>query len=209
MRKLLVLSCALVLALVAAGCGTSGGSEGGDDTTTTKAESTTTEADGTTTTEDGGSGGGDVTREEYEAAFVTSLTSGDTADGDLVLPDEAAACVAPKFVSAFTVEGLYEAGITVEDASDSGFDPSDVGIDEQQAREIVDAFSACDFDIYTELANALTQGLGSDVQDCAAENIDVDLADDLLVASFSSGESDAEFEALLADLQKSCDLPDS
>ncbi len=208
MRKLLALTCALVLALVAAGCGTSSGSEGADTTTTTKAEATTTVADDTTTTDDGGDSGGEVTRDEYEAAFVTSLSSGDESNGDLVLPDDAAECVAPKFVTAFTVNALNEAGITVEDASDPGFDPSDVGISEEQALQLIDAFSACDFDIYTALATALTEGLGSDVQECAAQNIDLDLADDLLAKSFSSGDSDAEFEALLTDLQEHCDLPD-
>ncbi len=198
MRKLTVLICTLAVALVAAGCGSSGGSDSsGDDSTTT-----TTEADGG----DSGDEEVQVTAEEYAAAFVTSLTSGTKDDGDLVLPDDAADCVAPKFVDAMTVELLNENGITVEDVSDSSFDPSEVGIDEEQAQAVVAAFADCDFDIYAELAASLTMGMAEEVQACTAENLDRDLADALLVKSFSTGQSDAEFEALLADLE-SCGLP--
>ena len=210
MWKPLALLCAVALALVAAGCGSSSGSEGSDD------RPTTTEAEATTTTAaDGGStdGGGDVeptnvSADAYAEAFATGLSSGKADDGDLVLPADAAECVAPKFVDAMTVELLNQAGITAEDAADPSFDPSTVGLDEDQAAELVAGFGACDFDIYAELAASITMGLGEDVQQCAAENIDHDLADALLVTSFSSGQSDAEFEAFLADLGESCDLPD-
>jgi hypothetical protein len=210
MRKLLALTIVALLALAAAGCGSSDGSEpSGDGATTTEPTSTTAADDDTSTTAaDGDVEATDVTAEEYEAAFVTSLTTGDRDGGDLVLPDDAAECVAPRFVEAFTVEQLNEAGVSEEDASDPGFDPSTVGIDEEQAQAMVDAFGPCDFDIYAELAASLTAGLGSDVEACAEENLDEDLADALLVTSFSTGQSDDEFEALLADLQESCDLPD-
>ena len=206
MRKLLALTCALLLALAAAGCGSSGGSEGAD-STTTEAKATTTGDDTSTTSKGGDPEPSVVTADEYEAAFATSLTSGKREEGNLVMPDDAAACVAPKFVEIFTVEGLNEAGITAEDASDPSFDPSDVGIDEDQAAEVVAAFGDCDFDIYAELAASLTVGLGSDVQECAAQNVDHDLADALMIKSFSSGDSNTEFEAFLADLSKDCDLP--
>jgi hypothetical protein len=215
MRKLLVLACALALALVVAGCGSSGGSEGAKDTTTTKATSTSATADpdtstteGTATTDDGGDvTPTDVTAAQYEAAFVKGLTSGSADSGDLVLPKAAAECVAPKRVEIITVKTLNDAGITEEDASDSGFETGDLGLDASQGEAIVAAFGACDFDIYAELATALTAGLGDDVATCTAEHIDHDLADAMLVKTFSTGENDAEFEALLTDLRKHCDLP--
>jgi hypothetical protein len=209
MRKLLALTLVALLALVGAGCGSSGGSEPAADGPTTTEATTTTADDDTTTTADGGDAAAtDVTADEYAAAFVTSLTTGDRDGGDLVLPADAAKCVAPRFVEAITVDQLNEAGITEEDASDPSFDPSTIGIDEEQAQTMVDAFGACDFDIYAELAASLTSGLGSDVEACVEENLDEDLADALLVKSFSTGQSDDEFEALLTDLQASCDLPD-
>lgn len=210
MRKPLVLACALTLALVVAGCGSSGGSDADDSTTTTKAKAaTTTTADGeTTTTEgDGDVTPTDVTAEQYEAAFVTSLTTGEEDGTDLVLPQAAAECVAPKFVDIITVETLNEAGVTEEDASESGFEPGELGLEESQGAEIVAAFGTCDFDIYAELAKGLSAGLGADVETCVAENLDPDLADAMLAKTFSTGENDAEFEALLADLQTKCDLP--
>ena len=62
-------------------------------------------------------------------------------------------------------------------------------------------------DIYAELAVGLTAGLGDELRQCTEENLDHDLADAMLAKTFSSGENDAEFEALLADLQEHCDLP--
>ncbi|HWJ98667.1 MAG TPA: hypothetical protein VNQ33_10940 [Acidimicrobiales bacterium] len=209
MRKLLVLTCAITLALVVAGCGSSGGSDGAEGTTTTKGDATTTTAadDTSTTAGDGDVAPTDVTAEQYAAAFAAGLTSGDADGTDLVLPKDAAECVAPKFVDIVTVETLNQAGITAEDASESGFEPGGLGLDASQGAAIVAAFGECHFDIYAELAKGLTAGLGEDVQQCTAANIDHDLADAMLAKTFSTGENDAEFEALLADLQKTCDLP--
>lgn len=210
MRKLLVLACSLALTVVIAGCGSSGGSEGAKDTTTTaKAGSTSTTADDDTSTTDGGGGvePTDVTAAEYEEAFVTGLTSGEDDGTDLVLPKDAAECVAPKVVDIITVKTLNEAGLTAEEAASSGFEPGSLGLDESQGEAIVATFGECDFDIYAQLAKGLTAGLSDDVQQCAAENIDHDLADATLAKTFSTGENDAEFQALLADLQKTCELP--
>ena len=213
MRKLAALLCVAAFALAAAGCGSSSGSEGsGDDPTTTKAGSTTTEADATTSTDDDGGDGGDVeatdvTEDEYVTAFATGLSSGSVDDGELVLESGQAECVAPKVVELATVEALNEAGITAEDAADPGFDPSAIGLDEEQAQALIDVYGECDFDIYGALAEALTMGLDDAVVQCTAENIDTDLANAMLVKTFSTGDADPEFEALLTDLQATCDLP--
>ncbi|MGN6695349.1 MAG: hypothetical protein ACTHN0_14330 [Aquihabitans sp.] len=208
MRKPLALACALLLAVLAAGCGSSGGSEGRKDTTTTAAKATTTTSDDDTSTTEGG---GDVTptnvtADQYVAAFVKGLTTGESDGSDLVLPKAAAECVAPKVVDIITVKTLNEGGVTTDDVSDS-FEPGSLGLDQSQGAAITAAFGDCDFDIYAELASALTAGLGDDVQQCTAKNIDHDLADAMLAKTFSTGENDAEFEALLADLQKTCNLP--
>lgn len=206
MRKLIALLCALTLALVAAGCGSSGGSDDASSTTEAKA-TTTTEADDDGGTTEPADGPVDVDEATYVAAFTTGLSTGDSTGGDLVLTKETAACVAPKWVAAMTVEQLNEAGITEKDAADAGFNPADVDLDESQAEELVDAFDACDFDIFGELGRSLTLGLGEEQEQCAAENLDPELGRALLVKTFSTGQSDTEFEALLADLEKSCDLP--
>jgi hypothetical protein len=213
MRKLTALLCAVTLALVAAGCGSSGGSDGsGDDPTTTEAKATTTtKADSGDEGDEGGTDDApaDGTAQEYTAAFVTALSSGKAEDGDLVLPKAAAECVAPKWVDIMTLDLLHSSGTTVEDASDTSFDPADVGMDDGQASELVASFGECDFDIYAELALALSAGLGEDVQQCVSENVDPKLGEALLVKTFSTGESDAEFEAFLGALDKVCDLPDA
>ncbi len=204
MRKLLVIVSVLTLALVAASCGSSG-SDGAEKTTTTKADPAPD--DGATTTTGGRVEPTRVTADEYVAAFTKGMTAGSKDGGNLVLSKEQAACVAPKFVDLATVKAMNEAGITAEDAADPGFDPSNVGLDEDQGQALVDAYGECDFDIYGELATALTTGLSKDIATCTSKNLDHDLADALLVKTFSSGKADAEFEALLADLQATCDLP--
>lgn len=201
MNKLLAIACALALGLVAVGCGSSGGSDGGDDTTTTEAARTTTTAGS-----DGPSGTA-PTAEEYTAAFVENLSNGTKEDGDLVLTEEQATCVAPRFVDAITVEVLQEQEVTVDDVAKPGFDGSGLGLSEEQGEQLVDAFEPCDVDIVALFAESLTMGLTAEQQDCAKENVDPDLTRALLVKTFSSGQSDQEFEAVLSALDEACDLP--
>lgn len=203
MRKLLVLVCALTLAGTVAGCSSSGGSDGADADPTT----TTSEAKATTTTAAKGGGDVEITPAEYITAFVTNLSSGSKDDGNLVLTEEQATCVAPKFVDAITAETLNEHDITTDDVADPGFDGSGLGLTEAQGEQLVDAFGACDVDIVALFAESLTMGMTTDQQACAAENVDPDLTRALLVKTFSTGESDAEFEAVIGDLTAACDLP--
>jgi len=201
MRKLLVIVSVLTLAVVGAGCGSSGGSDsaGDDATTTTGAKTTTTEG----TTEDPG----DVTADGYTSAFIINLSGGSKEDGNLVISEEEATCVAPRFVDAITVKTLQDNDVTTADIEDPGFDGSALGLSEEQGEQLVDAFGACDVDITALFAESFTAGMTAEQQSCVAENVDADLTKALLVKTFSTGESDAEFEAVIADLTEKCDLP--
>lgn len=207
MRKLLTVVCILSFATALAACGSSGGSDSAkDETTTTKAEGakTTTTADDTTETTKAGSGGG--SEEEYLAALQTNLTSGSTADGNLVIADGEAQCVAPKWMDAITADGFGEA--TPDEVSDPGFDFGTLGLDAEQAQAVIDAFEPCGVDIYGKLAESLTIGLTTDQQACAMEKVDPDLANALLVTAFhDDGSSSQAFSDLLDQLQSVCDLP--
>ena len=57
------------------------------------------------------------------------------------------------------------------------------------------------------LALLLTLGLTAEQQSCVADNVDGDQVERLLVANFSSGDSDKEFEAVIKTLTDACDLP--
>jgi hypothetical protein len=201
MRKLLVIVSVLTLSVLAAGCGSSSGSDGGskDATTTTKAKTTTTEG----TSEDPG----DVTADGYTSAFVINLSKGSKDDGNLVLTEDEATCVAPKFVDAITVKTLQENDVTTADIEKPGFDGSALGLSEAQGEQLVAAFAACDVDIVALFAESLTAGLTPEQQSCVAEKVDPDLTKALLVKTFSTGKSDAEFEAVITDLTAKCDLP--
>ena len=206
MRKATALVCVVLLAVAAAGC-SSDSSDGADETTTTVDSKIEVDSKITTTTRSGDVEPTKVTAKEYTAALITGMTTGKAEQGDLVLTQDAADCVAPKFVEIMTVKRMNEAGLTAEDLTDPGFDATGLGLDEDEGAELVAAFGDCDFDIYGELASALTQGLPEEQQQCAAENIDHDQADAMLAKTFSTGSNDAEFEALINSLTEACDLP--
>ena len=206
MRKLLTLLLVSVLAVVAAGCGASGGSDSsGDNSTTTESKATTTEPDDAPTDTSGTSV--DVSAEDYTAAFVSNLSTGSIDDGDLVIAADEAECVAPRFLDAITVEVLQENEVTPEDVSEPSWDGSDLGLSLDQGQLLVDSFGECDVDIFTLFATSLTVGLTEEQQACAVENVDPDLTEALLVKTFSTGDNDAEFEAVIGDLTSKCDLP--
>lgn len=206
MKKLLVIVSALTFALVAAGCGSSGGSDGSASTTEAD-RSTTTEAEGSTTTKAGSGGSGEVSEDAYVEAFVSNLSTGKKEDGNLVITEEQATCVAPKVVDAVTVDGLQSGDASTDDISDPGFDWSDLGMTKAQAQDAIDAFGACDVDLSALFAESLTIGLTAEQQSCVADNVDADQVERLLVANFSSDESDTEFEAVIKTLTDACDLP--
>jgi hypothetical protein len=206
MKKLLVIVSALTLALVAAGCGSSGDSDGSA-STTDAGRSTTTEAKGSTTTKAGSGGSGGESADAYAEAFVSNLSTGKKEDGNLVITEDQATCVAPKVVDAATVEALRSGDAGTDDIADPGFDWSDLGMTEAQAQEAIDAFAACDVDLTALFAESLTIGLTAEQQSCVADNVDGDQVERLLVANFSSGDSDKEFEAVIKTLTDACDLP--
>lgn len=198
MRKLLALSCAVALLFVA-GCGSSGGDDAD------KGSTTTTTAGGGSTTAPSAEVAA-ITAEDYAAAFATGLTKGDPA-ADLVLKADEADCVAPKWVDAIGVDTLHTQGVTVEQASSTTFDTTGFGLGDAEGQQMLDAFDACDVDIYTLMTDSLTAGLTADQQSCVAKEIDHDLADAVLVKALSSQNSDTEFQALIDQLTKACDLP--
>lgn len=208
MRRFVMAAVGVALVCALAGCGASGG-EDADEATTTKATPTTkatstTSDDGPPTTLDDDVA--DATAEDYGTAMAKNLSSGDPAT-DLVLTEEQAACVGPKFVDAITVRALQEADLTPDDVADPDWDTSDMELTQAQGSDMVDAFEPCDVDIYAKFAEALSGGMTEEQQACIAENVDEAKARKLLVVTFAGGEGTTEFEAVLDDLTTACDLP--
>ncbi|HWJ98666.1 MAG TPA: hypothetical protein VNQ33_10935 [Acidimicrobiales bacterium] len=146
------------------------------------------------------------TKADYVAAFETYLTQGDVTDGDLVFDDDQAACLAPKWVRAITVDRLREAGVDADDVVDMDFVELELG--EPVARTMVDGFAACDIDVASVAAGALSASESSDEQVCARKEVDPTLVDDLFIAGFSGSSQrviDAAYDALVAQLVEACD----
>lgn len=197
MRKILASLAVLTLVVGLASCSSSDDEGAGDETTTTTEAATTTEAEEPADAGD---------PQAFVDAYTTGLSSGSVDAGALVLTEEQAACVGEAWVDQIGVDRFEEAGVTPEDVADPLFDSTRLGLPEEEGAEIVAAFEGCDVDIAAELAESITLGMGEEQISCTAENIDPELVDALLVKSFTTGENDAEFEALLASLD-ACDLP--
>ncbi len=203
MRKLPAALIALVLVGALAGCGGSSDEATTTTTSTVEEETTTTGPAATTEAKDPS----ELTRDDYVAAVVSNLSTGSADDLQLVIAPDQAACIAPKWVDAITVDLLRENEVTAEELSDPGFSGSDLGMDLSQGEAMVDAFGECDVDIVELFATAFAGGLGEETQACVAENADPALIRALLAKTYSTGQSDAEFVAVLDQLEPLCDLP--
>ena len=207
MRKLLPVLCVVGLAFVVVGCGTSGGSDSSSATTTTVAKTSTTAASGNS-----GSGSDSTTAgsaSDYTNAFITNLSTGSTADGQLVVTPAQATCVAPRWVKVMTVSKLRASGKTPKDVADPAFDGASLKLTPAQGTALTAAFAPCHVDIAELFARAITTGLTAEQQQCAVENIDGDKAKSMVSKTFSNGNTDAELAAIKADLIKDCNLPSS
>ena len=200
---------AMLALLVGLAACASSGSESADDDSTTTTEATSAADDTTTTAADEGDDAGEATDAAYQQAIQENLTAGSKQEGNLVVADGEAACVAPKWLEVITGDHLREIGVSPADLADPSFDYSSLELDGDGAQALIDAFDPCGVDLFAELGSSLTMGLTEEQQACAAENIDHDLATTLLRTAFSTteGTGDAEFEALMAQLTEACDLP--
>ena len=203
MRRIGIVAVLAVGALLFTGCGSSGGSDSSDTTEAKAGGSKTTTTAKATTTADPGS---DADRAAYVEALTTGLSSGDEAV-DLVVGKDEAACIAPKFVDAMTVATLKEKDVDPKDMAEPGWDSSGLGLSKAQGAAMVDAFEPCGVDIYEKFVAALTGGFTDEQVACASENLDEDLARDLLVVTFAGSEGTTEFEAVIEQLTTACDLP--
>jgi hypothetical protein len=194
MRKVLFVEMVVAMALVSGAC-TSDDSADTGATTTETSESTTTETP---------SGG---TSEEYSAAFVTSMTTGDPASGVLVLPIDKAECLAPRFVDIITLKTLQDNDVTVDEAADPDFDQSELGLTEAQGKAMAAAYAPCGLDLLTLTAGLLADDLTPEQIQCATEHIDAAKNEALWAKALQSTLAGGEFEALVTPAIQACDLP--
>ncbi len=208
MRKLIVGLVALFLVVGVTSCSSSGSDDGdaSKKTTTTAKPSggkdtTTTAADETTTTE-GSSGGGD----DYVAGLAEGLAGGNEDDGDLVLAQDEADCVAERWIDVIGVKRLEAQDVTAKDLADPDFTYSDLDLSKSEGETMIDAFGACDVDIRTKLLDSLGADLDADQKSCLEENLDEDFQKALLVEALVTEEFSDELNTKMQDLQTTCNL---
>ncbi len=149
----------------------------------------------------------DATAEDYATAFVINLSSGKKDEGNLVLSEDEATCVAPRLVDAIGVQTFQDTDVTPDDIEQPRLRRAPCSTSARSVgEEIVRGRSAaCNVDIVALFAESLTAGLTAEQQSCVAENVDAKQVEALLVKTFSTGESDTEFEAVIEDLTQKCD----
>lgn len=203
MRSLLALFTALALAVTAAAC-SSGSSDGAKATTTTTAAKDAGGTAKTTTTADKEAAG--ASEADYLKAFRKGLTSGDKTQGDLVIADADADCMAQGWLDAITVETLKKHQTSPSEVSKAGFDPTSLDLTTDQAQAMVDTFHTCKVDETALFVESLTQGMTPEQRSCAAKTVTKEQVDALLVKGFSGANSDKEFAAISDALGKACKL---
>lgn len=177
-------------------CGDDAG-EGSDDTT-----STTSQPEASTTSSVESSG--DVDAAAYEAAIVTSL--GSPRERGLVVTAAQAECVAPTWVEVIGVDTFTEAEVTPEDVAEASYTPNDLGLDADQGLALIDAFDECDVDLYGQYLALLSDGLDAEQTACLEGEFDEDLSRRFLADALTQPEPSAELEAVLDEIDETCQL---
>ena len=181
-------ACLLVLAL--AGCSSSDGSDGG-------AVSVPLEkVDGAPVKVDAAG---------YRKGLAAGLSSGDVANGDLVLGKDAAACVAARWIPVLGVDHLKAKQVTPDSLADPKFDYPAFGVTAAQAEKMVGAFSPCKVDTRLLLAESL---VGDDPDQakvrCLTGKVGDDLLDRVLVSALSEAQPPDDLTAEFRKLLKTC-----
>jgi len=140
--------------------------------------------------DDGGSAG-DVSEEEqpYVDAMAASFQEGE--EGGLVMSEEQAECIAPRWMDTIGLERLQEAGVEPADIGDDEDDElTSLGLSEEEGGELYDAFGECDVDVQGLFIDSLAEDsdLSEEDRDCLAQNFDDDLLRRVMVASLTEGE---------------------
>lgn len=159
--------------------------DGGDDTTTT------TEAD------DEQQGSPD---QVYLDAMIESLRESDSED--LQFTDEQAECLAPQWLETITVDALREADITPEDlaSDDVSVDLAPI-LDQDQGREMVDAFGDCGVDLETVFVEGLSAdgSIEADQAACLADALPDGYVEQLFAITLADGDEALDEDPALAE----------
>jgi hypothetical protein len=192
-RGVLAVAAVVLLTLSAAACGDD--DDGG-------AAATTTGGASATTTGGSSAGGGDAsgaTEADYLAAIESQFTA--TGDNSLVLTDEQAECVAPKWLDVITVDKLKEKGITPEQVqSDTDNEKlATLGLSDADAEKMYAAFGDCDVDVRAKVAESIVTSLEapSDVEACVQDALSGDLVERIFVVGTTKGQAGMDADEAL------------
>ena len=217
MPKLALVVSALFLLGSATACGTSGSSDANkttsdpisqDTTTTTADDSDTTtavdeEPDGPSTTV---SGGDSASADDYVVALTRNLASGDPDNGDIRFTEEQAKCVAEEWVDIVGLEAFATNDVAPDDLGQTTFDYTELGVDGDQAANMVDAVDDCEVDWISDTRGILRDGLDPTQQTCLDDELTDETIRAVLVAGLYLDEPNADVKAEFERIEKTCDL---
>lgn len=190
-RQALLLVAALSLVLAAC---SSDGSDGAADGGTAGSDATSTSSPGPTATTaasapDTPFDPATATREAYVDALDDALGDGSADDGQIVVTGEQAVCIAPLWIDAITVDALVADEVSPDLLADPGYRFGPLGLSEEQADAMLDAYATCGADVYGLFALALTPDQDVPIQTCAVGKMDHELARTALVSALTGATS--------------------
>lgn len=212
MRKLFAALFSLALVAGLAACGATGDDDGSTDGTTAPASDETTDdttvtEDPTETTEDASPRGEGGDEQAYVDALAANLSGGED-DGQLVVSEQDAPCVAQGWVDIVGVDTLAGAGVDPDELADpdSNFNTTDLELDVEQGRDMVEAAEDCGVDLLGQFRGFLTQGLAPDQVDCLNDELDDDFLGEVIAQALVNDEPSADLEDEFERLDSVCSL---
>lgn len=213
MRTLALVVSALFVLGGASACGTSGTSDADkttttavDDTTTTESEepTTTTTTTATTATTTGEQGSGD--RDDYIAGLAENLQANDPSAGELEFDADQAECVATEWIDVVGAETFEAGDVSPTDLREDNFQFAELGIDDGQAGDMIDAIDGCGVDAIAGLRTALDVDLDATQQKCVATELDDETIRTVLIDTLVLGAPGAEVMPKLKRVEEDCKL---
>ena len=195
MRKFLAALLAAALLSASAACSSEGGDGAGP--TTGPAKTTSTTLLGSTTP------GG--TAADYAASLTVGLAR-TTGKEELQMSKAEAGCVSSIWVAVMGAGPLAAKKVAPADLENPDFAFPALGLSLDQGFKMVDAYSACDVNIFEQFTAVLSEGLDATQTACLQRELTDDVTRQFLAATLVSNETSADLSSTLDKIDATCQL---
>jgi hypothetical protein len=151
---------------------------------------------GTACSDDGGGGGLTAEEQAYVDAMVAAADEDEDGESDLldIAGEDETRCFASEWITIIGVDRLEAAGIDPEEFAGDDVSFEELGLERDEADELIDAFGSCDIDLRDAMIDSMVADAGdSDVmRGCLEAGLTDESVRALMVAAFTEGEDALE-----------------